>query len=64
MGLIVEEKGGIETVAELISALQQFPADMPVSDGLGRTMKVYRVKPQRGECVEDKRGHIVVEDDD
>ena len=62
MGLIVEEHEGIETVGELVSALQKFPADMPVGDGLSNTLRVYRVKPQRGECVDDKRGRVVVED--
>ncbi len=61
MGLIVEEHEGIETVGELVSALQKFPADMPVGDGLSNTLRVYRVKPQRGECVDDKRGMVIVE---
>lgn len=65
MGLIVEENEGIETVGQLVSVLQKFPADMPVGDGLSNnTLRVYRVKPQRGECVDDKRGRVVVEDGD
>ena len=64
MGLIVERKGGIETVGELIDALQSFPRDMPVQSGFDSVVKVYRVKPQRGETVYDERGHVEVEGDD
>jgi hypothetical protein len=64
MGIIVERKGGIETVGELIDALQSFPRDMPVWSGFDEAVKVYRVKPQRGETVEDERGHVEVEGDD
>jgi hypothetical protein len=37
---------------------------MPVENGLSNTLRVYRVKPQRGECVDDRRGRVVVEDGD
>ena len=48
MGLVVEKTGGIETVGELIAALQGFPADMPIEVGMDETAVVYRVQPQRG----------------
>ena len=64
MGLIVEKRGGIETVGQLIEALQAFPADMDIKCGFSRCLQVYRVKPQRGESVDDKRGRICIEDDD
>lgn len=64
MGLVVEKTGGIETVGELISALQTFPADMPIEVGMDETAVVYRVKPQPGEMVEDKRGRVCIDGDD
>jgi hypothetical protein len=63
MGLVVEEKAGLRTVGEVIEALRSFPADMPISDGLNDMLKVYRVKPERGETVDDKRGRVVIEED-
>lgn len=64
MGLIVEKTGGIETVGELIAALQTFPADMPIEVGMDEAVVVYRVKPQRGETVEDERGRVCIDGDD
>ncbi len=61
MGLIVNQKGGIETVGALILALSKFPSDMPVKTGCDSVLKVYKVKPQSGEVVDDKRGSVYVE---
>jgi hypothetical protein len=63
MGLIVNKKGGIQTVGELVMALAKFPADMPVKTGCDSVLKVYKVKPQSGEVVDDKRGAVYVEGD-
>lgn len=63
MGLIVDKEGGIDTVGGLIEALQKFPKDMPLDVGMNSAVIVYRVEPQRGECVEDKRGRVCIEGD-
>jgi hypothetical protein len=64
MGLIVEKTDGIETVGELIEALQAFPVDMPIEIDMERRGVVYRVKPQTGEMVDDERGRICIDGDD
>ena len=63
MGLIVNETSGIETVGQLVMALARFPADMQVRSGHDSVLKVYKVKPQSGEVVDDKRGSIYIEGD-
>lgn len=57
MGRIINEKK-VETVGELIAALQQFPADMALDIDMESKIAVFQVKPQRGEVVADKRGYI------
>ena len=61
MGLIVDVKKGISTVGELIEALQDFPADMGLELDCENVIKIYRVKPQKGESVEDTRGYVSIE---
>lgn len=64
MALIVEIQKGITTVGELIQSLQRFPPDMPMRTGFSNKLAVYRLKPQRGEEFEDKRGDIEIAEDD
>lgn len=60
MGIVVEKTIGIETVGELIEALRKFPADMPIDVEMDRSVVVFRVKPQPGEDVPDKRGYVCI----
>ncbi len=63
MGKVIEMKKDIQTVGDLIEALQTFPEDMPIGNDIDPWL-VYRVTPDKGETVEDDRGYICVEVDD
>lgn len=64
MGIIVERKNGIETVGEMIAALQEFPLDMPIEVEMSHYAQVYRVEPQEDECVDDPRGRVCIDGGD
>lgn len=64
MGFIVKQEHGIETVGQLIDSLKRFPEDMPVGVGFDSTLSVYKVRPEKGEEVVDRRGRICIAGDE
>ncbi len=60
MGKIINESTA-NTVEELIAALEKFPRDMQVSDGLSDYVTVYQIAPTQDDIAEDRRGIVVIE---
>lgn len=61
MAKIKDKISNITTVGELITALEEFPRDMPVESTLGEAIQVYRCEPTDEEVWEDERGAIHID---
>lgn len=61
MAKIKDKISNITTVGELITALEEFPRDMPVESTLGEAIQVYRCEPTDGELWDDPRGAIHID---
>lgn len=66
MGYVKDVHNGLQTVGEVIEALQKFPADMPVECSLCNAVKIYRDEPMEGETRDDADtgGTLTIEGDD
>jgi hypothetical protein len=60
MAYIKDKQQELTTVEEMIDALSKFPKDMQLQPA----MQIYRLDPVEGECFDDPRGCVCVEDDD
>lgn len=63
MGYVANKATRLETVGAVIDALSKFPRDMPIEVGMDDMAQVYKVTPQKGETVSDRRGRICIDGD-
>jgi hypothetical protein len=63
MAFISEEVVGIQTVDDLIAALEEFPGELPVRIGAEERLRVRIVKPAPGESTRRRGDAIWIEGD-
>lgn len=62
MALTIESVDGIETVGDLIAALENFPDNVPVRIGLSQALMVSRREPTAGDLAKYRRGYILLQE--
>lgn len=62
MTLHIESVDGIETVGDLIAALENFPDNVPVRIGNSQCLMASRRDPVPGDLAKYRRGYILLQE--